>query len=269
MAKRILYRDGLRRDKTETCHSICRFLEDNDAASKSMLARVLKRPYARISGAVDWLFKNDIIQKETIGRLNINRGKREIFYAIQSGWQDSVLVNKDSLKTLTKLITKLARIIYQIKEASYEMETQYRLDMLAFPWVKKSPEAKKKRSDELLEYDAIRHTVYAIWLAFEYDPNNTRRSPENPIAPPVIDKLFDEITHFIICRFYELKQWQMAKPGRELKQIESRIEKRQRQDSKRSLISSGMTPKEVEAFWKWPIDLKGMPIFNKQRRKMQ
>ncbi len=142
-----------RRDKAYTCIAICFYIEQHGKASKSILAAALKRPYSRISNAVDYLHAIKTLEKHEIkGWSSVKPGKKEIFYRLtDEKWLNRIVFDIHS-KPITKKLAQLQAIMMRILQMERETYHLWLKSASKFEWSKDL--MKKWQSETPDEYAA-------------------------------------------------------------------------------------------------------------------
>lgn len=104
---------------------ICTYLDFYDVApSKSVLKSALRRPYSRISEAVDWLNNQGIIKEVKDESAFVNRGRRERFYELKEELRDEkwaeILIDKTAFGRRWELRQKFNTLLARMRDAEYE-----------------------------------------------------------------------------------------------------------------------------------------------------
>ncbi len=161
-----------RKDKANTCIAICFYVQEHRCASKSVLAKALKRPYSRISDAVDYLYSIKTLDKiKKKGSAIRKPGKKEIYYQLSDRkWLNRLVFNIHSKPLLHKQV-QLERIMKEMRDVERETYWLWLKSASSFEWPKgKMEKWLQERPDEV----TARCITNSIINAFGYEKIKSR-----------------------------------------------------------------------------------------------
>lgn len=159
-----LDRNTPRKDKANTCIVICFYIEQHGHASKSILAEALKRPYSRISNAVDYLYSIKTLDKyEAKGFSTVKPGKREIFYRLtDQKWLNRIIFNIHS-KPLVKKLAQLENIMKEIRQIEHDTYPLWLKSASKFEWPKDQMKKWQQESPDEVAARCIANSILATF----------------------------------------------------------------------------------------------------------